>query len=216
MMQHYISLGYFCSIASDLESLGLRSESSPFDWLISDFEGVIAAIRDNFDKFLNIDYLVQDKQCPSYYFNRKYKCQFYHDFNVDSSLEEQLLLVKDKYDRRIKRFYSSICEPTLFVRYISNETQINGYSKELLWIEENYDEIIKLLKSFNEKNEILFIANEGVKSSKITIHNVEKPENDIVNRNPIVNTPELFDKFNSFDFFKREDNLLWVELKRKI
>lgn len=37
---NYISLGYFCSIAMDLEKLGLRNESLPFDWVISDFEGV--------------------------------------------------------------------------------------------------------------------------------------------------------------------------------
>ena len=41
----YISLGYFCSIAIDLEKLGLRTESSPFDWVISDFEGVMLAIQ---------------------------------------------------------------------------------------------------------------------------------------------------------------------------
>lgn len=50
---HYISLGYFCSIAMELERLGLRSESSPFDWLISDFEGVIHAIENHFEDFLN-------------------------------------------------------------------------------------------------------------------------------------------------------------------
>jgi len=48
---HYISLGYFCSIAMDLEKLGLRTESSPFDWLISDFEGVIRALLDDPEGF---------------------------------------------------------------------------------------------------------------------------------------------------------------------
>lgn len=40
---NYISLGYFCGVAQDLEKLGLRSYSAPFDWGISSFAGVIMA-----------------------------------------------------------------------------------------------------------------------------------------------------------------------------
>jgi hypothetical protein len=123
-------------------------------------------------------------------------------------LKEQLPLVKEKYCRRIKRFYESISEPTLFVRYISDEQLLNGSSKELLWIEEHYDEIIALLKSFNEDNEILFIANEGVCSSIIKIYHVKKNINDSVNRAPIVSTPFLMELFDSFQFANRKENLL--------
>lgn len=213
-MQHYISLGYFCSVASELEYLGLRSESSPFDWLISDFEGIISAIRNHFKDFLSYEYLAQNKQYPAYYLNTKYKIQFYHDFSPYRSLKEQLPLVQEKYLRRIERFYVSICEPTLFIRYISDEQPENGSSKELLWIEEHYDEIIALLKSFNEKNEILFIANEGIKSSIIEIQYVQKDKNDSVNRRPIVSTPSLLQLFNSFEYTQKEVNLLRYKKKR--
>ncbi len=214
MKKHYISLGYFCSIASELERLGLRNESSPFDWLISDFEGVIQAIQNHFADFIEYKYLAQNRQYRSYYLNTKYNIEFYHDFTKYASLKEQLPMVQDKYQRRIKRFYESISEPTLFVRYISDEQLINGTSKELLWIEENYDTIIALLKSFNEDNEILFIANDGVKSSKIVIHNVQKDNGDSVNRSPIVNTPSLSEMFNSFDFAQRQDNILRHKKKK--
>ena len=49
--KNYISLGYFCNIASDLEELGFRNTSSPFDWEISVFEGVISAIDNRFNNF---------------------------------------------------------------------------------------------------------------------------------------------------------------------
>ena len=42
--KNYISLGYFCEVAKDLEKLGLRNQSSPFDWVISYFPNVINAI----------------------------------------------------------------------------------------------------------------------------------------------------------------------------
>lgn len=213
MKQHYISLGYFCSVASELERIGLRNESSPFDWLISDFEGIIMAIQDNFEDFLEYDYLVQNRQYPAYYLNTKYNVHFYHDFSPYASLREQLPLVQEKYRRRIKRFYASISEPTLFIRYISDEQLVNGSSKELLWIDEHYDEIITLLKSFNENNEILFIANEGIKSSKIEIYYVQKDKSDVVNRMPITSTPSLLELFNSFEFAQRQDNILRYKKK---
>lgn len=42
--KNYISLGYFCEVAQDLEKLGLRNQSSPFDWCITYFPNVIDAI----------------------------------------------------------------------------------------------------------------------------------------------------------------------------
>lgn len=30
--ENVISLGYFCSVASEIERLGLRRHSGPFDW----------------------------------------------------------------------------------------------------------------------------------------------------------------------------------------
>ena len=204
---NYISLGYFCSVAIELERFGIREESSPFDWLISDFKGVISAIENNFEDFLTYDYLSQDKNHPNIYRNTKYNIDFYHDFNPYCELKQQLPNVKAKYIRRITRFYESVKRPTLFVRYISDECKIEGKSKELIWIEDNYDYIIALLKSFNSNNDILFIANEGVTSDKIKIYNVNKDENDTVARHPFSKNTFLFEKFNSIDFPNKKNNI---------
>ena len=48
---NYVSLGHFCSVANELEMLGLRTEALPFDWVISDFEGIILLIKDRFNDF---------------------------------------------------------------------------------------------------------------------------------------------------------------------
>ena len=130
----YISLGYFCSVALDLEKLGLRSESSPFDWLISDFEGVITLIENRFDGFLRYEDLAQERVNRAFYRNTRYNISFYHDFDSLAPLADQLEQVQRKYNRRIDRFYKSIQEPTLFIRYISDEELVDGRSKELCWI----------------------------------------------------------------------------------
>ena len=175
---NYISLGYFCSIALDLDKLGLRAASYPFDWLITDFEGVINCMKNNFKDFLNVDFLYQNTKRPYVYKNIKYNFEFYHDFSRHKPLKNQLVTVNEKYKRRTQRFYDSIKEETIFIRYISDEIKINGKSKELIYIEENYDSIVQFLKSFNKKNEIIFIGNEGLNSSIINVYNVKKDKGD--------------------------------------
>ena len=202
-----ISLGYFCSIAIDLEKLGLRKESSPFDWTISDLVGVIYAIENNFNGFLEEEFLCQSKLNRSHYQNIRYGVQFFHDFDAYRPLSEQLPLVQEKYDRRIKRFYKSISEPTLFIRYISDEEKHNGVSVELLWIEEHYRDIVRLLKSFNKENEIIFIANSGVNSSVVEIYHVEKDNNDTVCRMPIFSCGELMNVLSSIEVEDKEKNI---------
>lgn len=69
--KHFISLGYFCSVALELERIGLRSSSSPFDWCISSYEGVIDAIENHFEGFLDYDCLLQSDTVREHYFNPK-------------------------------------------------------------------------------------------------------------------------------------------------
>lgn len=205
---NFISLGYFCSIAQELERIGLRSTSSPFDWCISDFEGVISAIGNNFEGFLDYELLCQSTNDRKHYFNTEYKIWFFHDFDQYSPLKRQIDKVRRKYSRRIERFYTNIHRPTLFIRYISNEElTANGKSAELEYIEKNLDTITSLLKSFNPDNEIIFIANNGVESDVINIYNVAPDDADTVAREPLNKHDSLKQMFDSFDFPGKDENL---------
>ena len=159
--ENFISLGYYCDVAKDLEELGLRSASAPFDWVISDLRGVILAIDNNFNDFMNLELLSQSINDRSHYFDPVYNVFFFHDFSKYKSLEAQYVYVKEKYERRIKRFYEKIQTPTLFIRYISNEVKENDKSIELSWIEENYDHILRVLRKYNANNDIVFIGDEN-------------------------------------------------------
>lgn len=212
---HYISLGHSCSIAMDLEKMGLRSESLPFDWLISDFKGVMQAIENHFEDFLTYEYMQQARPNRAYYRNYKYNIQFYHDFDKYHPLADQIDAVQEKYNRRIERFYKTISEPTLFIRYITNTQLVDEPTNELVWIEQNYDSILKIIKSFNQENEIIFIANEGTSSSIVPLYIVSPDENNHITWSPLQKQPELYDRLQNAEFPDREANILRYRKKQQ-
>ena len=108
--------------------------------------------------------------------------------------------MKNKYTRRIKRFYSDIKEPTLFVRYIKDQS-------ELCWIESNMVKINQLLKSFCKYNDIVFVGNMGLTSEKIGIYSVIKDKNDSVARMFLLKNLELNTMIESIPNENKERNL---------
>ncbi len=213
---HYISLGYFCEVAQDLEKLGLREFSSPFDWVISDFSCVMKALDNKFEDFLGYENLLQNIACRSHYYESKYRFYSFHDFSPCRSLKEQYRDVKEKYDRRINRFLKEIKSPTLFIRYISSEdVDDSGKSVELEWIEQNYRYIQDVLKKYNEDNDILFIGDETVISEKIKIYHVPRDKKENVSKLPICNNKELYPLLQGVDFLGKEENQRRYREKRK-
>lgn len=205
--KHYVSLGHFCSVALDLEALGLRDASLPFDWNIDlDFAGVMDCIRGDFAGFLDEEELRQSLEDRAHYMNR-YGIQFFHDFNPYEPLKDQLPAVQAKYGRRIARFYAEIAEPTLFIRYITDQIRDEaGRSLELDYVEAHYEEIRAALKRYNPENEILFIANAGVSSKTVPIYSVEKDKGDVVARVPRKANAELGKLLDGFTIVNQEAN----------
>lgn len=117
-----ISLGNACAPALHLRTLGIRTEAYPFDWIISHFDALYEALTSNFTYFLTDIKLRKDGTGVYDYYN----FQFVHDFptintpkpnvlNSDfigastllSNWQDALSLVKEKYNRRINRFYTA-------------------------------------------------------------------------------------------------------------
>lgn len=150
MKYHYVSLGSFCGVAMELDRIGLRQESLPFDWLITaDFDSVLWLIRNHFEGFLEKEDLYQE-ETPDYYYSKRFQIHYYHEFIGTGSLEEQYDAVLEKYRRRIGRFYEIISSPTVFIR------SCNG--REIEYIQKHQEEIESLLKSFNAENRIIYIS----------------------------------------------------------
>lgn len=94
----------------ELERLGIRSDSLPFDWLITgSFASVLELINNGFDGFMARENLYQEYETnPAFYFDKVYRIHFYHDFSAEISFDNQYEDVCKKFERRIKRFYRTI------------------------------------------------------------------------------------------------------------
>lgn len=215
MFEHIISLGHFCGVAQELERLGLRDASYPFDWLITTREPLHQLIDSHFDGFLEYDYLYQSREERKIYRNKYYNfgVSFYHDFSKYKPLDVQLDEVKEKYARRIERFYTAITEPALFIRYVNNEDDAEYYSK-------HFDECLERYKQFCPESELIFVVNDEYKNFNIpNAFYVEKDENDTVARRFTEKNEELFDFLTGdeiYDKAKRQKNLaVYNETQKK-
>ena len=140
----------------ELERKGLRTASYPFDWMISDsFENILKLLDNNFEDFLDEESLYQE-EIPNHYYNYRTGVHFYHDFDAYTPLRDQIKPVRKKYERRIKRLYDDVKEPSLFIRYCLNE-------KEFDWIQNNLTSIVSQVKQYNRDNNIVFIVPQGIK-----------------------------------------------------
>lgn len=187
--ENFVSLGYFCSVASELERMGLRMCSGPFDWQASrSFEKRVLQIDDEFKEFfegLNENDLYQKREEPKIYFHSLIDTFLVHDFNPYDPLESQLQTVTEKYKRRVASFYQNIKKPTLFLHYIYNQ-------KNAQWIVEHYTDILRAIQKFNENNDIVFIANKDIQINNVScVYFVDPDKGDIVARRFLDKLPEL-------------------------
>lgn len=202
-------MGYFCSVAMELERKGLRTASYPFDWMISDsFESILKLLSNNFEGFLDEDSLYQE-EIPNHYYNCRTGIHFYHDFDAFTPMTNQMNSVIRKYDRRIKRLYNDAKEPSLFIRYCLNE-------KEVSWVQNNLDSIVTQVKRYNPDNTIVFIVPQNVNCGTISSLNgggnfvcIASDSNDVV-RHYFKTNPEFLRylyKCTSLSIFQICNNL---------
>jgi len=211
--EHFISLGYCCHVASDLEKMGLRNNAMPFDWTKTRWRVVSDALLNHFANYLVYDSLYQYKGYEYIYEGCDAGVVFPHDFVEWRSLKSQFNNVKKKYQRRIDRFYTEICKPSVLIRYCWD-------LEELQEVLDTYENWVGFFKRYNEKNEFIIITHNvievDVDLKKINLFFVEREEAKDDNSHPILNCPELFAKMNATKFANREKNIAIYEYKKSV
>ena len=140
-----VSLGEDCACTSYLRRFNLQDYTFPFDWLTrASFTTRIDLICNNFENFLRKEniyklgfpYNTRINCEHADYEDKKLEFNFYHDFNKNLEFTDAFNDVKNKYNRRIARFYNLAenSNKILFVWWdrsnkIESDTIIESYKR---------------------------------------------------------------------------------------
>lgn len=161
------SLGGDCTCARYMLKYHLRSYASPFDWLaFVDFVPRMKLIENDFKNFMNIEDLkfIQRKTGLDYlnpkiidFEDTRNGFHFYHDFPKGQTLEESYPVVKEKYNRSIKRFLNLLetADKPLLIWLSHYEPTDNDAI---------IDSCNRLMKKFNKKIDFIIIENDNTKA----------------------------------------------------
>ena len=205
------STGYRCSSAGIIKHMNLKTESFPFDWLISRLSVIQHCIDDNFNEFLKLDNYsdLNTKTYDSYndkivlicdekvIYNRFYTPKEIYEkkdintYNYYLSLNHKNLFISEDYSyykRCIKRFYDFL---------LTNENKLFLHISKMInkiEYEEKKEHIIKEMVEFNNYM--------TTKTSNITglFFIIVKDDIDICNLNKIIDTPHIYTLFTTKKF----------------
>lgn len=82
MIKHIVSIGSGCGLTQVMQRYGLREHAGTFDWIHSDFKGVMETLYTDFEDFLNVENLVKLKDC--YFEDKKYGLLFPHELEYST------------------------------------------------------------------------------------------------------------------------------------
>lgn len=132
-VQHFdiaYSLGYNCAVALYMRSRMMRFASGPFDWIAGGtLETRINTITTGFEDFLRLpDLELRERDfgfgltfAHDYYLNVHNGFRHYHDFKTAVPLEQTYPAVKEKYQRRIKRFTEDLAHKRVLLVWYALE-----------------------------------------------------------------------------------------------
>ena len=169
----FISLGTSCAVAYQLNNLGLRKESYPFDWAKFNINKLNNVLENNFKDFsdINIERFSYNhdykfiKNTGSYILKNKYNIKFAHELLVNNNYN--LNLIKEKINKRIKTFYNKYKDYVYFI-ILNFNTKYIDFSKLIY----NLDKFFISYKILYISNIHINIINDKIKC--INIDNMYK------------------------------------------
>lgn len=158
MDNEFISLGDHCVISLYMKKFGLKSQSYPFDWIISNMDIVIDILENKFVTFID-NPVVYEEKLPT-------KKIFYHH-SIDKD--------KDYFKRCVCRFQNLIDKNCTFYMSISHTggdkiTQLNKNHRK--YSHDDYLKLYRLLENYC-KNCKLVIINIYNGTKNLTVEQID-------------------------------------------
>ena len=143
-----ISLGWYCGTASAMGKYGLRSCSGPFDWYWSDLESVVSLVKTEFEDFMSRDNLERRSDNPLSFHDKKYGFDCFHDIPNDLDADYETMYAK--YMRRANRFLEMLKKPTLLIRAVRSDAEVEYIIRE-------DEEIKSVFRKYNRDNTVIYV-----------------------------------------------------------
>lgn len=143
-----------------MEVHGLRTTSGPFDWYVSDYQGVIKTIEEKFEHFLEFGNLMHCDEKKHYFYDTKYGFLFNHEIGIGDKEDLRFQTIKEKYSKRIQRFYDMLKTPCCLIRAVKDEEEIE-------YINSHYTSIEKMFKTYNEANTVIYLVPQNILSIEV-------------------------------------------------
>jgi len=134
--KHVVSLGKTCQPALAIRRNKLRTASFPLDWIWSPTESVCSLVKTNFEGFFEKSLLepVQMTRMDTLeVHNPTLGLVFAHEFKSRETFDQDYEVWKERYDRRISRFYDVLNsrEKVLFIRFRTGRDDVETISQML-------------------------------------------------------------------------------------
>lgn len=224
--KYAISLGLDCAMAGLLDDCGVRTFSSPFDWLDhSDILTRANLIKNVFQNFLNKEDLQQvfiqnDKQRAFVrYRNTRTDLYFHHDFISTKSFDDAFVEVKQKYDRRIQHFLEVCKKPKEVTFFILDRTSrlkkqeimdvFDGFKEQIVVISHNPEIDKNSFEKYQYKSNIVhyFVNNISVDESA--------PFQKFKGNIPVI-SQIILERTRTESFFMKQEYKAWGLLTKKM
>ncbi len=158
-----VGLGQNCSTATYMMRNGLRSFSSPFDWIGGENKGDgldrrIKIIENGFENFMSLSSFVLESDSGEderfmHYRNLDTAFLWLHDFKREVSIEKVYPSVRAKYERRIGRMYK-LAKKAKHLLFIYTSLDSEDFSDKAV-----NSFLHRLRKQFGDKADLLILKN---------------------------------------------------------
>ena len=188
-MYSVISFGHRCSSATIIQNLNLKTESYPFDWLVSKLDVIKDCIETNFIHFLNVNnYIMQNTETFNMIDNKKiYICNevahvnIYYETDIHNIQTYNYKLALNHRNLTNDYEYYQRCINRLYDLFKTDIQKYYLYFHPIMGINDFYINKEKILDDFYNFNEyiikktknifgiyfILIKYNEQIKSIKL-------------------------------------------------
>jgi len=169
-MYKVISFGHRCSSASFIKLLNCKTESYPFDWLVSKLDIIKDCIETNFVHFLNVsNYITRDTETFNMIDNKKFhignevaQINTFYETNINNTQTYSYKLALNHYNINNDNEYYQRCINRLYELLDTDIQKYYIYFHHIMGIDEFQNTAENILDEFENFNQYIIKKTKNI------------------------------------------------------